>query len=126
MRQWLILIISLFLIIFFGIYEVKYLNESSSYIISDIEYCKNAINNDNFDMAKSHLKNVEETWSNLNKIWSIFVDHEEIGNIDEELLEFKIYIQQENKEDSILACNKLKRIIEHSVEKQKLSVENVF
>ena len=126
MKQWLILIISIIVVVFFGMYEVKYLDESSSYILSDIDYCRNAIENNNFEIAKSHIENVENTWQELNNIWSIFVDHDEIGNIDEELLQFKVYIEEENKEEAILACKELKRIITHSVEKQKLSVANVF
>lgn len=126
MKQWVILIISLFLVIFFGMYEVRYLSQSSSYILSDVEYCENAIENNNFKIAKEHLEDLENTWQNLDNIWSIFIDHDEIGNIDQELLQFKVYVEEENKEEALLSCRELKRIINHSVEKQKLSVANVF
>lgn len=126
MKQWLVLIISIFIIIFSGIYEVKYLKETSNYLLSDIEYCRNAIENNNYNLANKHIENVYSTWENIDNIWSIFIDHDEIGNIEEELLQFKIYIEEENKSEAIVACKELKRIILHSVDKQELSVANVF
>ena len=126
MKQWLILIISIAIIIFSGFYECKYLRETSQFLLSDIEYCKNAVENNNFDIAKNHIKEVYNTWDDVSNIWSIFVDHDEIGNIEEELLQFKLYIEEENKSESIVACKELERIILHSVEKQEVSVANVF
>ncbi len=126
MKQWLILIFSIIIIIFSGIYEIKYLQNTSNYLVSDIDYCKSAIESNNFKLAQDHIENVYTTWNYLNTVWSIFVDHDEIGNIDEELLQFKLYIQEEDKKEAVVACEELKRIIEHSVEKQKLNIANVF
>lgn len=126
MKQWVVLIVSVCIIIFSGIYEVSYLRDTSSYLLADIEYCRNAVENNNFSIAKDHVKDVYSTWNYLDNVWSIFIDHDEMGNIKEEMLTFKLYIENENKEEAIIACRKLEQAILHSVEKQELSISNVF
>ena len=56
MKQVGVMIICIIIVVVSGICEIKYLNKSSIYLMSDIEYIKNAINNNNYDLAETLLK----------------------------------------------------------------------
>ena len=62
-KQISILLISLALLIFGGIWELKHLERTAYYLMGDVDSVRNAIENDNFDLAESNLKNLENTKS---------------------------------------------------------------
>ena len=126
LKQILILIISSAILIFSGIWEIKYMENSSKYILSDIEYSKNALNNNNFEIAKNHIEKLEETWNNIKKTWNIFALQEEIDEVDNVIATYKIHTQYNNIEESMADCNLLNRLIKDIVKKHKISYENIF
>lgn len=126
LKQILILVISSVILIFGGIWEIKYIENSSKYILSDIQYSKNALNNNNFEIAKNHIEKLEETWNNIKKTWNIFVLQEEIDEVDNVIATYKIHTQYDNIEDAMADCDLLTRLIEDIVQKHKISYENIF
>lgn len=126
MKQIIMLIVTSVILICAGIWEINYLNDSSQYVLSDVSYSKNAINNNNFALAKGHIKDIEETWNDIKPVWTMFVDHLEIDNVEESLLKYKVYIESENKEESLHYAEELDRAFRHIVEKQSVKTENVF
>lgn len=126
LKQILILIVSSAILIFSGIWEIKYMENSSKYILSDIEYSKNALNNNNFEIAKNHIEKLEETWNNIKKTWNIFALQEEIDEVDNVIATYKIHTQYNNIEESMADCNLLNRLIKDIVKKHKISYENIF
>lgn len=126
MKQFIILVLAILVIIFSGIWETRYLDQTSKYAISDIEYAKNAVLNDDYDLAKEHVKEIENTWNNMKVLWKIFTTHEEIDKIEEKLISYKISIEQKNKEDVIMYSEKLYNEFRSIVESHRLLIENVL
>ena len=91
LKQVLILVISSAILIFSGLWEIKYIENSSRYLLSDIEYSKNALKNNNFELAKQHVKNLENTWESMKKTWKMFVLQEEIDEVDNIIATYKIH-----------------------------------
>ena len=120
-KQILTLIIALGVLIFSGIWEINYLENSSKYLMGDIDNTINYINQEKFDMAKVENKNVISTWKNMKFVWNIFVNLERVDDLEEALVDIESYIEFENKEESISSANKSKRIINQIVEKQKFT-----
>lgn len=52
MKQWTILIISIFILIIAGCWQIRYLEKTAIYTLSDIEYVKNTASNGNFELTK--------------------------------------------------------------------------
>lgn len=125
-KQILTLIIALGVLIFSGIWEINYLENSSKYLMGDIDNTINYINQEKFDMAKVANKNVISTWKNMKFVWNIFVNHERVDDLEEALVDIESYIEFENKEESISSSNKSKRIINQIVEKQKFTPEHIL
>ena len=126
MKQVIISIICIALLVIGGVAEIKYLNKSASYLSSDIEYVKNAIINNNYELAKEQLNNTKNNWKEQKKIWHIFVNNEEIEEIDVSIIELEEYINNHMKEESIVEVSKLISLIKYSANMQRLSIETVI
>ena len=126
MKQVGVMIICIIIVAVSGICEIKYLNKSSIYLMSDIEYIKNAINNNNYDLASEQSKATYDSWVNIKKIWNIFINHEEIDDIENSMIDLKEYIEFENKEECLVAIEKIKSELDHTIKRQQLRIDNIL
>lgn len=126
MKQWLILIISLLILIFAGVYEINYLENTSKYILSDVRYAKQLVDLKNIEMAKDHFNSLKSTWDNLKQPWGIFIDHEEIGYLDEAITSYKAYLDKNNAADAYVMICEVERLIYHTVGKQEIEIGNIL
>lgn len=126
MKNVIILIVASIILFITGYWQIKYIEESSIYAISDVEYVTNLIKNNNFDGANTHINELENTWQSMENIWSMFIMHDEIDDIEMALVNFKMYTKLENKDESLVYAEELKQNLRHISEKQKIKVENVF
>ena len=126
MKNGIILIVAIIILLSAGIWQIKYIEETSVFAISDVEYVVNLVKNNNFDGANTHIKELENTWNNMKIMWSMFIDHDEIDDIEIALLNFKTYVNLHNKEQSIVYSEQLKHNLYHISLKQKIKIENVF
>lgn len=125
-KQIAILIISLFLLIFGGIWEIKYLERTSRYLASEVEYTKNAIENNNFELADKQMESMQNTWENMNIVWNIFINHDRIDDLEEAIEDLDSYIYLKQDKEAINAADRLNKIIYQIVDKQKFSFEHIL
>lgn len=126
MRNVIILIVTSIILVFAGIWQINYIEESSRYAISDVEYVENLIRNDNYNGANAHITELENTWGSMKNIWSIFIMHDEIDDIETALVNLKTYTKSQNKEEALVYSEQLKQNLGHISKKQKIRIENVF
>lgn len=126
MKNFVILTIAIIVLLIAGIWQIKYIEETSIFAISDVEYAMNLVQNNNFDGANTHIKELEKTWGNMKTMWTMFINHTEIDNIEIALLNFKMYVELNNKEESLVYSEQLKHNLYHISERQKIRIENVF
>ena len=126
MKQWIILIVAGTILFLGGMFEITYLEKTSKYLLTDVSYSKQYINNENIELAKKHYGELEYTWKSLRDSWGIFIDHDEVGGMDETLLAYKSYLDKDDIEESYVKICELERMIKHIVEKQEVKIGNVF
>lgn len=126
MKQTIIMIICVIILIGGGIAEIKYLEKTSVFLSSDMDYIKNAIENDNYELANKQMEKSFKSWTDTKTLWNMFIIHEEIDDIEEALIELKEYLKFENKEECIVAIEKVKKDLEHSVKRQKVLLDNIL
>lgn len=126
MKQWIILIVFLSIVIISGVWQSCYLEKTARYTLSDIEYVKNAAINGDFKFAKEGAENIERTWNDVETVWHIFIDSDEIDRVEERINLIKSYIDEEDKEEIIVHANELNRMINYIVKKQKVNIQNVL
>jgi len=93
MKQTIIMIICVIILIGGGIAEIKYLDKTSVFLSSDMDYIKNAIENDNYELANKQMEKSFKTWTDTKKVWNVFIIHEEVDDIEEALIELKEYLK---------------------------------
>lgn len=126
MKQWIILIVCVILLLLTGMWQICYLEKAARYTLSDIEYVKNSAINENFDMAKEGIENVEKTWNSVKTVWHMFVDSNEVDKVEEHITQIKSYIDEEDKEEVIVNANELNRVLNYIVKKQQVKIGNVL
>lgn len=126
MKQTIIMIICIIILIGGGIAEIKYLEKTSIYLSSDMDYIRNTIDNNNYELAKEQIEKSFKTWTDTKNIWNMFVIHDEIDDIEEALVELKEYVKFENKEECFVAIEKIKKDLEHTVKREKVLIDNIL
>jgi len=125
-KQIIILLVALFLLIFCGLWEINYLENTSRYLHGDINSVKNLVENENFEMAKKQYESIENTWNNISSVWNIFVNHERLDYLEEEMTLLKSNLEVKQKEEALNSIDKLERIVTQIVEKQKPTFEHIL
>ncbi|MDO4283451.1 MAG: DUF4363 family protein [Clostridia bacterium] len=125
-KQIIIFVASLALLIFGGLWEIKYLNETSRYLQTDIDYVRYEVENDNFDGAKEQIEELKRTWNNVSDVWDIFVNHDRIDDIEEAFENLKADVELKDKNSSIKSSMVLKSIVSQIVDKHKFSFKHIF
>ncbi len=126
MKQTIIMVVCIFILVVGGVAEVKYLQKSSRYIMTDMDYIQNAIENDNFEFAKEQIEKSYDTWSKIKNIWNMFIVHDEIDDIEQSMIELREYIKFENTEECIVSISKVKEFLDHTVKRQEVRVDNIL
>lgn len=126
MKQKIIMVFCFLILVVGGIVEIKYLKKSSVYISSDMDYIQNAIENNNFTLAKEQIEKTYNIWDKSKNIWNMFIIHEEIDDIEESMIDLKEYIKFENKEECTVAIEKVRKCLEHTVKRQEVRIDNIL
>ncbi len=126
MKQVGILIVSIILLITAGICEIKYLNNTSLYIKSDLDYIENAIRNNNYEYARAQYENTFSSWDKLKDVWHIFITSDEIDTINASMAELKYHLEFEDEKDALMTIEEIKSSITHIIFRQNLKIDNVL
>lgn len=125
-KQIIIFIVSVALLVFGGVWELKYLNNTSRYIKTDIDYVKYEIERGNFEGAKDQINELKNTWRDVSDVWNIFVNHDRIDDLEEAIETLSADVELKDKDSAIKSSIILKAIVSQIVDKQKFSFEHVF
>ncbi len=126
MKQVIIMVICILLIVSGGVGEIKYLEKSSVFLSSDVDYIQNAIENNNYQMAEQQIDNTYNSWNDTKSVWEIFINNDEVENIDEAMVELKKNVQFEKKDEALIAIEKIRQNLKNTVEKHKLKIDNIL
>lgn len=125
-KQIIIFIVSVALLVFGGVWELKYLNNTSRYIKTDIDYVKYEVERGNFEGAKDQINELKNTWRDVSDVWNIFVNHDRIDDLEEAIETLSADVELKDKDSAIKSSIILKAIVSQIVDKQKFSFEHVF
>ena len=134
MKQ-IVLMVSILIIIIGGtLYACNYINKTSNELIGKLTELRNEINNGDVGVdahidpnkTKQASNNIYNEWERISKIWSIIVLHNELDLIETSLISMKTNIETGDKNKALEELDKSVDLLNHIVEKEKLSFKNVF
>lgn len=126
MKDFILLLVILMCIIGIGIWQVNYLEETSRYLKTDLQYVDYYLNLEKYYDAIGTIRNVKNTWENMEKVWAIFIHHEDIEFVEVSLAEIESYIGNNSKDNARAGIEKLISNIDFTVQCEKVKIENIF
>ncbi|WP_123054790.1 DUF4363 family protein [Clostridium sp. JN-1] len=109
-----------------NMFSVMYLNKVCNELQSLNSTIESQINSGSFDNAYNTSIEFLNKWDKYSNTISIFVDHAEIDNINNELWKLTQYTKCKNKDESLASAHVLKFFLEHIADMEKVNVQNIF
>jgi predicted ABC-type ATPase len=126
MRLLTTLAVILALVIGTGIWFNHSLKTSSDDLTRQIQLVSSTIRQQDWETAVKHSEKLEKLWEQKAKWWPVFLDHQEMDNIEFSLARVKEYVTSEDDALSLGQLSELKLMIEHIPRKEAVNLENIF
>lgn len=126
MKQVIIIVVALGLIILFNFWQTTYLENTSKYLLADIQYVINHNEREDFEKVEEGINALEETWKMVEPSWDMLGDHAHMKEINESIISMKINSNFKDKQSLAQECSILKFRIKTIVENEKLKLSNIF
>lgn len=126
MRLLSTLLISLILIISLGVWNNKYLQDSADAIAEQIEQVMTTIDEQRWEQARQQTAGIEKSWYKSSRWWPVFLDHQEIDNIEFSLAKAKKYVDARNVPLAQGQLSELRLMLKHIPDKESISLKNIF
>jgi hypothetical protein len=126
MRLLTTLAVILALVIGMGIWFNHSLQTSSDDLTRQIQLVSSTIRQQDWEIAVKHSEKLEKLWEQKAKWWPVFLDHQEMDNIEFSLARVKGYVTSKDDALSLGQLSELKLMIEHIPRKEAVNLENIF
>ena len=126
MRLLTTLTVILALVTGMGIWFNHSLQTSSGDLTRQIQLVSSTIRQQDWETAVKHSEKLEKLWEQKAKWWPVFLDHQEMDNIEFSLARVKEYVTSKDDALSLGQLSELKLMIEHIPRKEAVNLENIF
>lgn len=107
-------------------FSISYLNKASSNLQKLNDEIEQCIADNQWDKAYNISMDYTEKWEKYTKVVKLFVNHQEIDNIEIELSKLPQYIKQNTKDESLASVHVLKFLVSHISNLEKINIQNIF
>lgn len=105
---------------------LNYLNKAADDLQRLNDEIEQYITDSNWDEAYKSAVKYTEKWNDYSKKLKLFVDHQEMDQIEIELCKLPQYIKEKNKDESLASVYALKFLVDHISELEKVSIQNIL
>lgn len=117
----------IFIIMIIGmVFSLNYLNKTCNNLTEICDKLEDSLSNDEWDGIYDDTLGLLEKLKKQSKLLSIFIDHQQIDHMVNELFKFTQYVKEENKEESLASLHVIKFYIESIQDVQKINIQNIF
>jgi flagellar motor component MotA len=120
------IVISLVLIIGFGIFTTTSINSSAEKLTHHIDILEENIAEEKWQESSQSSKEISRLWSETKKTWLLFLDHQEIDNIDLTYARLNKYIEAKDLPSALAEVAALKLLVKHIPDISALTLRNIF
>lgn len=124
--SYLVVLIVVVLIVVGGIYSERYLHQSSTALVTELQEVKSLVEQENWDAARESFEKFMNHWDRVRRIWAMFTDHFELDNIDMRLARGKEFIRAQDTVNVSVEFGEAIKLLEHIPERESLTLHNIF
>ncbi|MEY7999259.1 DUF4363 family protein [Clostridium sp. Mt-5] len=123
----IIISFSIFVVMVFCIiFSVNYLNTICTKLENSNIQIEKSIQSNSWDEAYKNSQNFMADWKKYSSNLSIFSNHDEIEDINNESWKLIHHINHKNSEESLSSTNVIQNSLNHILEMQRLNIQNLF
>lgn len=126
MKVLVIMVVITILFIGFAIWVQQSLESSAQTLTQNLNKLEQAVKGDDWDTANRHLESFNQLWEKTKNLWQIFIDHNEIDNIDVALARVNQLVSSKEKAESLSEISALRLFIIHIPQKESLCLVNIL
>jgi hypothetical protein len=122
-----ILAATIFIVILIAMtFSISYLNKVSLNLQNINDEIEQYVTDNKWDEAYKTSMGYTQKWEKNSKAIKLFVNHQEIDNIEIELWKLPQYIKEHTKDESLASVHVLKFLVDHISKLEKVNIQNVF
>lgn len=80
----------------------------------------------NYEVALNKANSTFNRWEELDDILALYIEHDEIEKVKTALTSMKSFIEMRDDSQAVDSIDRCKYILEHIIEKEKFSIDNIF
>ena len=126
MKPMLLAIIFLIVIISGSLFSMYYISHESDSLQKQLVELEKNIDSENWDKANSLYNDFKHSWSKVDHMWSMLIDHNEIDYINTDLGELEAFIKTKTTEEALAKLNSLQWLVKHIPEKEYPVLKNIL
>ncbi|MCM0646833.1 DUF4363 family protein [Clostridium swellfunianum] len=126
MRNVVIAVVIFLVMIIAMLFSLSYLNNVSSTLQRVNDELEQFISDDQWDKAYKSAMEYTHRWEYHSKIIKIFVNHQEIDNVEMELWKLPQYVKEKTKDEALASVHALKFLLSHISKLEKINLQNIF
>jgi len=94
--------------------------------VNMLKICEEYISNEETKKAYEYAESIEKQWQKSKKNLNIFINHNEVDSIDNNLKDLSFVIKNDNKTEALKLCDKTKRQLLSIKERQLPHFRNII
>ncbi len=126
MRLLVSLLIILASIVGLGFWTNESLQSSAEHLTEQIDMVMAEIEDEQWEAAAIQTAGIEKNWTKSARWWPVFLDHQEMDNIEFSLARVKAYVGSRNAALALGQLEELRLMLKHIPEKEALSIKNIL
>ncbi len=126
MRLFIGILVTLGLLIGSGIWINDWLLDSSLRLVQQIEAVNGQIHAGDWAEASVQVDELERKWDKEAKWWPVFLEHQEMDNIEFSLARCQEYVSWRDDSLSMGQLAEIRLMIEHIPRKEEINLENIL
>lgn len=118
---------SLFIIMIVGIFlSTNFINQSSIHLQDLNSTLENYITKEDYGNAYNLSIDYIAQWKKTSKVLTIYMHHEDLDHINNEVLKLTQYIKVKDKSEALATVHVMKYLMDHIIDHEKVSISNIF
>ena len=126
MRLLVSLAITLSMILALGFWSNHSLQASTDELTRNIDRISMSIEDERWGTAQMQTDKLEKIWQEKARWWPIFLDHQEMDNIEFSMARVKEYVASQDNPLARGQLSELRLMIKHIPKKEAVNIENIL
>lgn len=119
--------ISVFIVMLIAMFfSISYLNKVCRELEAANKKVQNYIEAEDWNKAYSASENFKKKWDKYSNNISIFVNHQEIDNIEIETAKLPQFIKEKTKDEALATVKVIDFLIDHVKKLESITLQNIF